>query len=376
MSSAPPFAAAAAPPPLPATYRRWEAAVTGGPDALRLAELPLAPPAPSQVLLRVLATDATYTDLLILAGNYPGVPTSPAVPGYACAALVAAVGADAAHAFAVGDAVLAMPTYGCAAEYVALPARLCVKVADAAGAAFVRARPEIAASLALTGVTAHQLLHRVAGAARLRAPDASVLVTAAAGGTGAMLVQLAKLAGVVPARIVGTCSRKNLEAVTALGATAVCYEDADWPAKARAATGGAGFCAVFDSVALENFGRCVSLLAPSGAYAAYGMTSKSAPGSMSLPAVLPFFAQLSFRHSVLHGVFGAADASFYVVSSRRDERPDEYASDLQALVALAAGGRLEVVVGAVHEFHEVKAALQGIAAGRHRGKQCVLVSRP
>ena len=361
---------------LPTTYRRWEAAVLSGPDALKLNEVPLAPPAPGEVLLRVLATDATYTDLLILNGNYAGVPTNPAVPGYACSALVAAVGADAAHAFAVGDAVLAMPMSGCAAEYLALPARLCVKVKDAAGAAFLRARPELAASLALTGVTAHQMLHRVAGAARLRAPDACVLVTAAAGATGAMIVQLAKLAGVVPARIVGTCSRKNLAAVTALGATAVCYEDRDWPAQARAATGGAGFCAAFDGVALENYSSCVGLLAAGGVYVAYGFTSKSSPGALPLQAVVPFFAQLAFRHNVLHGVFGAADASFYIVSSRRDQFIDEFEQDLQALVGLAASGRLEIVVGAVHEFFEVKAALKGIAEGKHRGKQCVIVSRP
>ena len=361
---------------LPASYRRWEAAVLNGPDALKLSERPLAPPAAGEVLLRVLATDATYTDLLVLHGMYPGVPTNPAVPGYACSALVAAVGADAAHAFAVGDAVLAMPMSGCAAEFLALPARLCVKVADAAGAAFVRARPEVAAALPLTAVTAHQMLHRVAGASRLRAPDARILVTAAAGGTGAMLVQLATLAGVVPARIVGTCSRKNLEAVAALGATAVCYEDADWPAQARAASGGAGFCAAFDGVMLENFGHCVGLLASGGIYVGYGLTSKAAPGTISAPGALSGFTQLAFRHNVLHGIFGAADAAWYLISGRRDEHPDDYKADLLTCLDLAASGRLEVVVGAVHEFFEVKGALKGIAEGKHRGKQCVIVSRP
>ena len=205
----------AAPPPLPATYRRWSAEKHGGPGALKLVEAPLPRPGTGQLLLRVLATDATYTDLLVLSGNYLDVKTLPVTPGYECAAVVAAVGAGAAP-FAVGDRVLAMPMHGCAAEFVVLPARLVVRIEDAEGAAFVAARPGVASSLALTGITAFQMLHRVMGPARIalaRDGGASILVHAAAGGTGAMLVQLAKLAGIPGAQIFGTCSRKNLDAV-------------------------------------------------------------------------------------------------------------------------------------------------------------------
>jgi NADPH2:quinone reductase len=225
---------------------------------------------------------------------------------------------------------------------------------------------------ALTGVTAYQMLHRVAGAARLQAPGAAVLVHAAAGGTGAMLVQLAKLAGVAPGKIVGTCSAKNLGAVRALGVAAVSYEDAGWPAAARAAAGVAGFAAVFDSVALQHHAAGVALLNAGGIYVAYGLTSKEDPGSV--PAVA-LFALLSARHLVLHSCFGAADALFYNVKDRRDALPDEYAADARALVDLVADGRLEVVVGATHAVDGVKAALQAIAAGTHRGKQCVRVAQ-
>lgn len=229
--------------------------------------------------------------------------------------------------------------------------------------------------MALTGVTAYQMLHRVAGAARLQAPGAAVLVHAAAGGTGAMLVQLAKLAGVAPGKIVGTCSAKNLGAVRALGVAAVSYEDAGWPAAARAAAGVAGFAAVFDSVALQHHAAGVALLNAGGIYVAYGLTSKEDPGSVPLPAAVALFAQLSARHLVLHSCFGAADALFYNVKDRRDALPDEYAADARALVDLVADGRLEVVVGATHAFDGVKAALQAIAAGTHRGKQCVRVAQ-
>lgn len=359
---------------LPSTYKRWEASTFGGPNALVLVERPLPAPAAGDVLIRVLGTDATYTDIMVLTGHYVGVGASalPVTPGYALAGEVAAVGAGVSG-FAPGDAVLAMPGLGCAAQYLAVPARTAVKL-DGAGAAFARARPELAAAMALTGVTAYQMLHRVAGE-RLAAPGAAVLVHAAAGGTGAMLVQLAKLAGVAPGKIVGTCSTKNLDAVRALGVAAVSYEDAGWPAAARAAAGVAGFAAVFDSVALQHHAAGVALLGAGGIYVAYGLTSKEDPGAVPLPAAVALFAQLTARHLVLHSCFGAADAVFYNVKDRRDALPGEYAADARALVDLVASGKLEVVVGATHAFDGVKAALQAIAAGTHRGKQCVRVTQ-
>ena len=356
---------------LPATYRRWEVAAFGGPDALELVERPMPTAGAGEIVVRILATDATYTDVMITTGNYPGVSALPCTPGYACAGQVVAVGAGV-DGLARGDFVLAMPGHGCAAEYLVVNARIAVKL-DGAGAAYARVKPELAASIALTGVTAYQMLHRVAGA-RLSAPGAAILVQAAAGGTGAMLVQLAKLAGVAPSSIVGTCSRKNLDAVRALGVGAVSYEDADWPAQARAAIGGGGFSAVFDSVALEHYAAGISLLSSSGVYCAYGFTSKAAPGSVPLPAAVAFFSQLQTRHFVLHNVCRAADAVFFDVRARRDALPQEYAADARALINLAASGQLEVIVGATHEFVDVKTALKSIAAGTHRGKQCVRVA--
>ena len=359
------------------TFKRWQATRFGGPGALELVTAPLPAPGPGELLLRVLAADATYTDLLVLAGNYPGVSALPCTPGYCCSAEVAATGEGvAAAAFAVGDAVLAMPGRGCAAEYVVVPAAWAVRAEGQASAAHVRAHPALAASLALTGVTAYQMLHREVGEARLRAPGAALLVHAAAGGTGAMLVQLAKLAGVAPARIIGTCSRGNLAAVRALGATAVCYEDSDWPAQARAALGGgsAGFSAVLDSVALQHYAAGIALLAPGGLYVAYGLTTKQAPGSLPLPRAIALFASLGLRHSLLHACFGAADALFYDVRDRRNRLPAEYAQDARALLQLAASGQLQVVVGATHKLADYAGALRGIAEGRHTGKQCVLVA--
>ena len=353
--------------------KRWQTTKWGGPEHLQLLTCPVPVPGKGEVLLRVLACDATYTDLLILAGNYLGVNKLPCTPGYACSAEVAALG-EGVSGLAVGDVVLCMPGLGCAAQCLVVPARLALRVEGSAAAAWVRAHPGQAASLALTGATAYQLLHREVGLARLLAPGAALLVHSAAGGTGAMLVQLAKLAGLPPASIIGTCSRRNLGAVQALGATAVCYEDADWAGQARAATGGRGFVAVLDAVALQHYAAGVALLAQGGVYVAYGVTSRQQPGGLPLLRAVALFATLAFRRSVLHACLGASDASFYNVKDRRDALPEEYAQDLRQLLALAVPGSLQVVVGATHRLAGYAQALQGIAQGRHTGKQCVLVA--
>ena len=368
---------ALAPPPLPATYRRWTADKHAGPGALKLVEAPLPRPGAGEVLLRVLATDATYTDLLVLSGNYIDVKTLPVTPGYECAAVVAAVGTGTAP-FLVGDRVLAMPMHGCAAEFVVLPARLVVRIEDAAGAAFVASKPGIASSLALTGITAYQMLHRVMGEARIalaKDDGATILVHAAAGGTGAMLVQLAKLAGIPGAQIFGTCSRKNLDAVRALGATAVSYED-DWAAQVRAGSP-KGVVAVFDSVCTsEYYNRACALLMPQGIYCSIGFTDSGKPGVLSLPSILWRLLSFGFRHSIAHSIFGGADAAFYIVSNRRDAHPGEFAADIRELVRLAASGKLQVVVGKVWRFEDEVEALKSIEAGTHRGKQVVIVGGP
>ena len=153
------------------------------------------------------------------------------------------------------------------------------------------------------------------------------------------------------------------------------YEDADWPAQVRALTADrAGVCAAFDHACDSQYSATLSCVARGGVYVGYGITNKAAPGGLALGRALAFFAAMGFRHFVLHRLFGAADAKFYNVGHRRAAQPADYDADLRALVELAAGGKLEVVVGKTHALEGVKAALESIAAGEHRGKQCVLVA--
>jgi NADPH:quinone reductase-like Zn-dependent oxidoreductase len=176
-----------------ADNRRWEAKKHGGPDGLELVNFQTKQPSAKEVVVKVFATTATYTDLLIIAGNYRPVFPLPVTPGYDLVGSIKAVGTGVTT-LNVGDIVVSMPQNGCMATEVVLPEHLCLKIDSCFD-------PEKVVSMVLTGVTAHQMLHRVAGK-RINS-NASILVHGAAGGTGAMIVQLAKLAGVAPGNIYG-----------------------------------------------------------------------------------------------------------------------------------------------------------------------------
>jgi len=217
------------------------------------------------------------------------------------------------------------------------------------------------------------MLHRVAGAARLGSPGAAVLIHGAAGGTGAMLVQLAKLAGIAPVRVVGTCRARNAAAVRALGVTAVAYDEGGWEAAARAAAP-QGFAAVFDAVATaEYYAAGLRLLARGGVYVAYGFTSAATPGRFSLLGAVARFAGFFCRQHLL-AAFDGKQALFYNVAARRDAHPVEFAEDLRALAAMLADGTLDVAVGRVWPFEELPSALRAIESGSHTGKQVVAVA--
>lgn len=246
----------------------------------------------------MLATTATYTDLLVLRGCYVPKFPLPVTPGYDCCAVVHAVGAGV-ELVKVGDACLCMPQHGAFATFLTLPERLCIPVDLPPSVS-----PEAAACVALTGVTAYQQLHRHARRQLQDPAAARVLVHSASGGTGAMLCELLKAHGVK--RIFGTCSGANLERVRAQGVTAVDYRT-DWVQAVRDATDGHGVDLVLDAVVMDgHLDKGLSLLARGGLYIAYGFTNKTRPGAFDVVAAAAVFVRLAIQRFVLRWFDGKA----------------------------------------------------------------------
>ena len=188
------------------------ATAAGGPEVLELVDEPVVRPGPGQVLLEVRAAGVNPVDIKLYGGKYGSRPPQfPLRLGSEAAGVVRAVGAGAVGAagqVSVGDEVIAFRVGGAYAQMLVVP-----------GSALVPKPPtlgwEQAAGLMLTGATAvHALAETGVG------PRDTVLVHAAAGGVGLMVVQLAVLRG---ARVIGTASEANHELLRELGAQPVTY---------------------------------------------------------------------------------------------------------------------------------------------------------
>lgn len=350
--------------------RRWQQAKHGGTASLQLVDAALPPPGPGEVTIRVLATTATYTDQLIIQGDYVIKFALPVTPGYDAVGAIHALG-DGVTGFAVGDRVAVMPRHACMTTHLTLKADQLVKI-DAA------VPPDTAVAVVLTGVTAYQMLHREGLAKISRRPppaEVSILVHGCAGGTGAMIVQLARAAGV--GAIYGTCSARNVGAAVAAGVTdAWDYAAGDWDARARAATGGRGVDIVFDAIVLGGYyGKGMRALAPGGRYLAYGATNKDAPGRLSMLPLIGCGLRMAAQNA-LWSWWDGKTALFYSVPApgERGAGAATFGEDLATLVGMLREGRLAPVVGRVWPFEAARDALASIEAGAHTGKQIIHVA--
>src|ERR1700683_2850398 len=113
-----------------ATYRAVMLTKKGGPQALQVLELPVEPPGPGQLRVRVRAAGVGATDLIVLAGKYRYAPKIPLVPGYEAAGVVDEIG-PGVTGFKVGQRVAALTVYGAFAEVLLREAEHFLPIPDA-----------------------------------------------------------------------------------------------------------------------------------------------------------------------------------------------------------------------------------------------------
>ncbi|WP_121392089.1 quinone oxidoreductase family protein [Actinokineospora cianjurensis] len=234
----------------------------GGPEVLVAAEVDIAGPGAGELLVRVAAAGVNYIDTYQRSGAYP-VPL-PFTPGLEGAGTVEAVG-DGVTDFAVGDRVGWTHSIGSYAEQVVIPVTWAVRVPD-------EVDDETAAAILLQGLTAHYL---AASTYPVQEGD-TVLVHAAAGGVGLLLVQLAKARG---ARVIGTVSTPDKERLARdAGADEVIrYDEQDFVARTKELTGDEGVAAVYDGVGAATFDGSLQVLRRRGVLALFGAASGPVP---------------------------------------------------------------------------------------------------
>ncbi|MGZ5314050.1 MAG: quinone oxidoreductase family protein, partial [Solirubrobacterales bacterium] len=175
----------------------------GGPEVLEHTELPDPEPQNGEVIVDVSRAGVNFADTHVTRNDYLAEQTLPMVPG-----------GEIAGATADGKRVAALVAGGGYAEKVAVPAGWLVPVPEGVS-------DDQAAGLLLQGLTAHALVHKCAQLS----DGETVVVEAAAGGTGGLAVQIAKRAG---ARVIGLASSEEKRAkVEELGAEATIDSNAD-----------------------------------------------------------------------------------------------------------------------------------------------------
>lgn len=232
---------------------------TGGPEVLQLEDIALPQPGPGEILIRNRAIGLNFIDTYFRTGLYPA-PQLPFTPGNESAGDVLAVGAGVTE-FKPGDRVAIVATLGAYAEERIVPAASTVALPEAVSY-------EAAASMMLKGLTAEYLLHRTYKVK----PGDTILVHAAAGGTGTILCQWGKALG---ATVIGTVgSQEKARLAKAHGADhVILYRDENIAARVKEITGGKLCDVVYDGVGKDTFTASLDSLKPFGVLASFGNAS-------------------------------------------------------------------------------------------------------
>lgn len=235
----------------------------GGPEVLRLEEVPTPQPGPGQALVRIAAAGVNFVDIYQRTGQY-SVQLPWAIGGEG-AGTVEAIGPGVTD-LKPGARVAWAQVQGSYATHVVAPVDKLVPVPEGV-------RLEHAAALMLQGMTAHYLSH----SSYHVQPGESCLIHAAAGGVGALLVQMAKLLGAGP--VIGTVSTAaKAEIARAAGADEVIrYTEQDFQKETLRITGGKGVPVVYDSVGKDTFEKSLGCLATRGTLVLFGGASGPVP---------------------------------------------------------------------------------------------------
>nr|MCU0775642.1 quinone oxidoreductase [Ideonella sp.] len=241
-------------------------AATGGPEQLRLVDVPVGEPGPGQVRIRHQACGLNFIDVYQRTGLYPlPLPLNLGMEG---AGVVEAVGEGVTHLKPGDRAAYASNPPGSYSEArvmpamnVVMPAMNVCRLPD--GIAF-----DTAAGMMLKGLTVQYLLKKTLPQGGLQ-PGDHVLFHAAAGGVGLIACQWAKALGL---QLIGTALAREHGAAHAIN-----YAKEDFVARVKEITGGKGVKVVYDSIGKDTFERSLDCLRPFGLLASFGNASGPVP---------------------------------------------------------------------------------------------------
>lgn len=312
----------------------------GAPQVLVATEAPEPAASPGTVVIDVAYANVTFVETLIRAGRAPApqmAPKLPVIPGNGVGGAVSTVGEGVGEQWVGRRVIASLGGSGGYAERVAVEAAAAIEVPDAV---------ELADAVALLadGRTALGLTRQAEIAA-----GQTILVEAAAGGVGSLLVQLARNSG---AQVVGAVGgTRKLEVVRGLGVDlAVDYDEPGWTERVRADVGEVDVA--FDGVGGDLSRQVFALVRPGGRFYAFGVASGG-------------FSPVTDRQ--------AAARRVQLVSGGPRLDPEQSRKLVREALAEATAGRLRPLIGQTFPLERAADAHAAIEARRTVGKTLLTV---
>lgn len=312
-------------------------------EAAEVVEEELPSLASNEVLIKNRYAAVNATDVNITAGRYEPDAEPPLDLGVEAAGIVVDVGSDVSY-LSAGDAVITSSLGGGYREYNVERVGNALKVPEAS--------PE-ALSIVVSGLTASIALEEVGEMSH----DETVLVTAAAGGTGHYAVQLAKIAG---NHVIGTCSTdEKVDLLEQIGCDRPINYEAEEVAEVLSTEYEEGIDLVYESVGGPLFDTCVDALARHGRLLSIGYVSEyqDGPEAVSRERI---YTSLIPKSASIRGVF-------------LPHFREHFSAHTKKLMRLQQSGTLEVFIDDT-EFVGIESifeAVEHLQSGKSRGKLVV-----
>ena len=235
----------------------------GGMEVLEVRDVPIPEPATNEVLIKVHASGINYADIMQRDGLYPGGPKAPYAAGFEVAGVVEKTGADITS-WKVGDEVMSFCSGGYS-EYVVAQEWQVMPKPD-------QLSFHQAAAIPCQFLTAY---HALLTLGQLRAGQ-TVLIQAAAGGLGTLMIQIARNVG---ATIIGAASTdEKCALIESLGCQhPVKYTEKDFREEVKSITNGKGCDLIIESVGGDVFNKSLKCLKTRGMLVTLGVASKRPP---------------------------------------------------------------------------------------------------
>lgn len=310
--------------------------LTGGPEVMESADVPVPQPKPAEALVKVSVAGVNAIDGYFRDGRFR--TPLPFIPGQEGAGVVTAVGAQA-KTVKVGDRVAWSGVLGSYADFVVSPEEHLVPVPETL-------TDQQAAAAMVHGLTAHYLVN---DAHKLKAGE-TALVHAAAGGVGLLLVQMARAVG---ARVIGTASseEKARLAREAGADEVIVFTKHDFEAEVKRLTDGKGVEVVYDGVGKATFEKNLNVMRLRGMLVLYGMSSGP---------VLPVDpAKLSEKGSL----YMARTTLAHFTATR-----DELLARTRALFGMIAEGKLKLRIAKTYPLADAAQSHRDMEARKIAGK--------